>query len=55
MEKTTPHCPLAVVKTLVDAGKVRSTVSALTGAAALGFDFDDIPWGGQDIDPSGLL
>ena len=35
MEKGTPNCPLAVVKTLIEAGKVRSTVSALAGAAAL--------------------
>ena len=39
MEKRTPHCKLAVVKALVAAGKVRSTVSALAGGAALGFDF----------------
>ena len=39
MEKATPHCKLPVIKTLVEAGKVRSTQSALTGAAALGFDF----------------
>jgi motility quorum-sensing regulator/GCU-specific mRNA interferase toxin len=40
MEKKSPHCKLAVVKTMVEAGKVRSTLSALTGGAALGFDFD---------------
>lgn len=39
MEKATPHCKLPVVKALVEAGKVRSTQSALAGAAALGFDF----------------
>lgn len=42
MEKRTPHCKLAVVKALVAAGKVRVTVSALAGGAALGFDFDEI-------------
>lgn len=43
MEKATPHCKLAVVKTLVEAGKVRTTRSALVGAAAaLGFDFESI-------------
>jgi motility quorum-sensing regulator/GCU-specific mRNA interferase toxin len=42
MEKRTPHCKLSIVKTLVEAGKVRSTVSALTGGAALGFDFEGI-------------
>lgn len=39
MEKSTPHCKLAVVKTLLADGKVRSTFSALAGGAALGFDF----------------
>ena len=39
MEKATPHCKLPVIKTLVETGKVRSTQSALAGAAALGFDF----------------
>ena len=40
IEKGTPHCRLSVVRALVEAGKVRSTYSALSGAAALGFDFD---------------
>jgi len=42
VEKRTPHCKLAVVKTLVAAGKVRATVSALAGGAALGFSFEEI-------------
>jgi motility quorum-sensing regulator / GCU-specific mRNA interferase toxin len=42
MEKHTPHSKLSVIKTLVENGKVSSTVSALKGAAALGFDFDDM-------------
>jgi len=42
MEKSTPHCKLSVVKAMVEAGKVRSTLSALAGAAALGFDFKEI-------------
>ena len=42
MEKATPHCKLPVVKALIEAGKVRSTQSALAGAAALGFDFAGI-------------
>ena len=42
MEKATPHCKLAIVKALIEAGKVRSTQSALVGAAAMGFDFDGI-------------
>ncbi len=42
MEKRTPHYPLPDVQTLIQDGKVRSTVSALAGGAALGFDFDGI-------------
>lgn len=38
MEKRTPHCPLARVKTLVDLGRVRMTGSAIMGAAELGLD-----------------
>lgn len=42
MEKRSPHCQLSVVKALIREGKVRSTFSALTGGAALGFDFQGI-------------
>ncbi|MHA6557911.1 type II toxin-antitoxin system MqsR family toxin [Pseudomonas alliivorans] len=42
MEKRTPHCKLTVVRSLIEAGKVHSTCSALMGGAALGFDFDEI-------------
>jgi motility quorum-sensing regulator/GCU-specific mRNA interferase toxin len=42
MEKRTPHCKLSVVKTMIQAGKVRITLSALTGGAALGFDAEGI-------------
>lgn len=42
MEKSTPHCSLSVVKTMIEAGKVRSTMSALAGAAALGYCFEEI-------------
>lgn len=42
MEKRVPHYRLAVVRSLLDAGRVRATLSALTGAAALGLDFNDI-------------
>ncbi|MHB8223210.1 MAG: type II toxin-antitoxin system MqsR family toxin [Desulfurivibrionaceae bacterium] len=42
MEKSSPHCKLSVVKALIEAGKVRSTMSALAGGAALGFDFEGI-------------
>lgn len=40
MEKASPHCKLEVAKSLVQAGKVRVTMSALAGGAALGLDFD---------------
>jgi motility quorum-sensing regulator/GCU-specific mRNA interferase toxin len=42
MEKRTPRCQLSIVKKLTKEGKVRSTFSALAGAAALGLDFDAI-------------
>ncbi len=42
MEKHTPHCKLAVVKVMLEAGKVRATLSALEGAAALGLDFSGV-------------
>lgn len=40
MEKRKPHCALATIKALVQARKVRSTVSALADAAIIGFDFE---------------
>ncbi len=40
MEKATPHCKLEVLKSLVNAGQVRTTRTAREGAVALGFDFD---------------
>lgn len=42
MEKHTPHYKLSVVKALLETGKVRSTLSALAGGAALGFDFAEM-------------
>jgi len=42
MEKRTPHCKLAVVRAMAAAGKVRTTISALAGGAALGFGFEEI-------------
>ena len=35
MEKGTPHSSLSVVKSMLAAGKVRSTMTALAGGAAL--------------------
>lgn len=42
MEKGSPHCKLSIVHSLIQEGKVRTTVSALAGGAALGFDFEGI-------------
>jgi motility quorum-sensing regulator/GCU-specific mRNA interferase toxin len=42
MEKGSPHCKLSLVKALIEAGKVRSTMSALAGGAVLGLDFGGI-------------
>lgn len=42
MEKRRPHCPLSVVHALLDQGRVRATMTALGGAAAMGLEFDDI-------------
>ena len=39
MEKRTPQCSLSVVKTLIEAGRVRTTQSARSGAAALDLDY----------------
>jgi motility quorum-sensing regulator/GCU-specific mRNA interferase toxin len=36
MEKNTPHCPLSVVKGLIDSGHVRATATAFNGARELG-------------------
>lgn len=42
VEKRTSHYSLSDVKTLIRDGKVRSTVSALAGAAAMGLDFGEM-------------
>lgn len=52
MEKSVPHRKLHVVKGLVEAGRVRATLSALTGAAALGLDFPGIVEVIMDLEPS---
>ena len=36
MEKSTPHCKLTLVRSLIEADKVRATVSAFIGARELG-------------------
>ncbi|TDM05462.1 MAG: mRNA interferase MqsR [Ideonella sp. MAG2] len=52
MEKSSPHCKLAVVKALVAAGKVRATHSARMGAAALGFELADMLAVVMDLGPA---
>ena len=42
MEKRSPHCKLSVVRTLIEAGKIRTTHTARAGAVALGFSFSDM-------------
>lgn len=42
MEKKIAHYPLPGVKALVEKGHLRSTKSAVDGAAALGLNFDDM-------------
>ena len=42
MEKSTPHCKLALVKSLLNAGKVRATHSARLGATASGLELSDM-------------
>lgn len=42
MEKRSPHCKLSVVRTLIDAGKIRTTHSARAGAVGIGFSFSDM-------------
>ena len=40
MEKRTPHYKLHTVRALIETGRVHATGSALSGAAALGLEFD---------------
>ena len=42
MEQLIPHCKLAVVKTLVEAGKVRTTHAARVGANELGLALSEM-------------
>ena len=42
MEKRQAHYPLSVVHALVEKGQVRATGTALSGAATLDLDFDDM-------------
>lgn len=40
MEKSTPHCKLSIVKSLIGSGQVRATKAAREGAVALGINYD---------------
>lgn len=42
MEKRVPHHKLSLVKTLIHEGKVKATLSALTGASKLDLTFEGI-------------
>jgi motility quorum-sensing regulator / GCU-specific mRNA interferase toxin len=42
MEKKKPHYNLSLIKEMIAAGQVCATMSALTGGAALDFDFADM-------------
>lgn len=42
MEKRLPHCPLPIVKTLIEDGKVCATVTAIQCARRLGFDSESM-------------
>jgi motility quorum-sensing regulator / GCU-specific mRNA interferase toxin len=42
MEKRKPHCKLSVVRSLVKAGEVRVTRSAMVGASELGLELADM-------------
>ena len=54
MEKRKPHCSLSLLKAMAAQGKVRSTFTALSGAAQLGFEFDDMLQVVQALTPSDL-
>lgn len=42
MEKKTPHNKLSLIKDLVMGHKIKSTASALAGAASLGLNFEEM-------------
>lgn len=52
MEKKTPHCKLASVKALIDAGKVRTTNAARAGADLLDLDLGEMLAVVQALDPA---
>lgn len=52
MEKRTPHCPLSVVRALLEVGEVRITRSAMVGASQLGLDFSEVVEVVRSLTPS---
>lgn len=38
MEKPTPHCRLSIIRALIQAGRVRATMTAYQGARGLGIE-----------------
>ena len=42
MEKRRAHYPLVIVKQLIGKGRVRFTMTAVAGGAAMGFDADEM-------------
>ena len=54
MEKKIAHYPLADIKALVKKGCVRATRTALEGAAALGFTFDDMKYVVENLEVGDL-
>jgi len=52
MEKYAPHCKLALVQVLANAGNIRTTRSARDGALAIGLDFDGMVEVVKSLTPS---
>jgi motility quorum-sensing regulator/GCU-specific mRNA interferase toxin len=42
MEKNRPHCKLTLVRALAQAGRIRATYAALSGAKSLGMDLQGL-------------
>lgn len=42
MEKSTPHCRLVVVRSLLALGRIQASRTAMAHAKAMGMDFEDM-------------
>jgi len=51
MEKLKPYYSLSVIKTLIDEGRISSTISALSGGAKLGLSFAEIVTIASELKP----